>query len=572
MTTPGEGVQGPYDPEEEVSLLAEPEEGYHFVSWTGDVDTVAEPTAESTTIIMNGDYEITAYFAPEGVTYTLFVSSSDGGSVTTPGEGTFPGYDAGTVVNLLAVPLTGYQFVNWTGDVAGVNDAATTITMNDDEVVHANFAEVTGDLGDLIDAILVAGEDTLELPAGTYTGDVIIDQPITITGTEGETFIHGGIHVAPLVGSNVTIENLIITDYTAYGIWIELVGADDVFTIRNNTIRGAEGSVTGIKVDAVEAGGILEVEQNSISGNEVGVKLLAAVADGGIEFNDITGNTIGLEQLAVGSNAHADWNWWGDISGPGEENQNPGGIGDNVTGNIGTQPWLTRDFQTVLDDNIAYFGYAWVWLYTGWNIISTPVALDPLVEWVDSDNISRTGVDTWGDYVALGDGLSTDNTSPVYSFDAENQAWVGLTSDDTLDPCEAIYVRMAEPDIAPILYSPDVSVPSEEMYAGWNLVSLAWLPSGISGDGMPADEALVTVEEVSGGLTGYKLVVSPGVNDYEGSWIHIAGQTIEPWTDPNQPPPDGYMFIASGYWVFMLNDGTLAGFAFTPVSLPMPLD
>ena len=80
------------------------------------------------------------------------------------------------------------------------------------------------------------------------------------------------------------------------------------------------------------------------------------------------------------------------------------------------------------------------------------------------------------------------------------------------------------------------------------------------------DEALITVEDVSGGLTGYKLVVSPGVNN-ESAWIHIAGDTILPWTDPNQPPPDGYMLIASGYWVFMLNDGTLAGFTFTPVSL-----
>ncbi len=299
---------------------------------------------------------------------------------------------------------------------------------------------------------------------------------------------------------------------------------------------------------------------------------MEAVVTGSIQFNDITLNTIGLEQLAeVG--AYAGLNWWGDISGPEEENLNPGGIGDSVVGNIGYEPWLTRDFQTVLDDNIAYFGFAWAELNTGWNIISTPVALDPLVEWVDSDNISRTGVDTWGDYVALGDGLSTDNTSPVYSFDAQTQAWVPLTSDDTLEPCDAIYVRMAEDDKAPILYSPDVSVPSKELYSGWNLVGLAWLSADIGGYGLPADEALVTVEEVSGGLTGYKLVVCPSVNDYEQPWIYIAGQTIEPWPDHDVwPPTDGWMVITSGYWVFMLNDGTLAGFAFTPVSLPMPLD
>jgi len=116
----------------------------------------------------------------------------------------------------------------------------------------------------------------VQLLTGTYTGDVIIDKPITITGTEG-TIISGGIHVAPLTGSNVTIENLTITNYTAYGIWIELVGADDVFIIRNNTILGVEGSLIGIKVDEVVTGGTLNIRYNAISGNEVGIKLLADV-------------------------------------------------------------------------------------------------------------------------------------------------------------------------------------------------------------------------------------------------------------------------------------------------------
>jgi len=64
-----------------------------------------------------------------------------GGSVTTPGEGTFT-YDEGTAVNLVATPDAGYRFVNWTGDVdtvADVNAASTTITMNGDYSITANF-------------------------------------------------------------------------------------------------------------------------------------------------------------------------------------------------------------------------------------------------------------------------------------------------------------------------------------------------------------------------------------------------------------------------------------------------
>jgi hypothetical protein len=80
---------------------------------------------------------------------------------------------------------------------------------------------------------------------------------------------------------------------------------------------------------------------------------------------------------------------------------------------------------------------------------------------------------------------------------------------------------------------------------------------------MKANEALVSVEEVSGGLTGYKLVVSPPVS--QPSWIYTGG-AIADWNGEGQPPA-GWMLSTEGYWVFMLNNGTLAGFTFTPVSL-----
>jgi len=74
--------------------------------------------------------------------HTLTISSTQGGSVTTPGEGTFT-YDEGEVVNLVADADEGYRFVNWTGnvdDIADVEDATTTITMNGDYSIIANFA------------------------------------------------------------------------------------------------------------------------------------------------------------------------------------------------------------------------------------------------------------------------------------------------------------------------------------------------------------------------------------------------------------------------------------------------
>jgi len=78
-----------------------------------------------------------------GESYTLAITSTTGGSVTTPGERTFT-YAEGRMVTLFAEPEAGYQFVNWTGDVgtiANVNAALTTITANDSYSIRANFLE-----------------------------------------------------------------------------------------------------------------------------------------------------------------------------------------------------------------------------------------------------------------------------------------------------------------------------------------------------------------------------------------------------------------------------------------------
>jgi hypothetical protein len=143
VTSPGQ--LGPYTYGEGtvVNLLAEAEEGYHFVKWTGDVSTIDDVNAASTSITMNGDYEITANFETASATrYNLTISSTTGGSVTVPGDGIFA-YDEGTVANIVAAAEEGYRFVDWTGDVdtiADVEDPNTTITINNDCSAVANFA------------------------------------------------------------------------------------------------------------------------------------------------------------------------------------------------------------------------------------------------------------------------------------------------------------------------------------------------------------------------------------------------------------------------------------------------
>lgn len=61
VTIPGEGLHT-YDKGDVVNLVAKGEEGYRFVEWTGDIDTIADASGALTTIVMNGDYVITANF------------------------------------------------------------------------------------------------------------------------------------------------------------------------------------------------------------------------------------------------------------------------------------------------------------------------------------------------------------------------------------------------------------------------------------------------------------------------------------------------------------------------------
>jgi len=152
VTIPGEGTFS-YEEGAVVDLVAEAYEGSVFTGWTGDVDTIADVSDPSTTITMNGDYTITASFdSPPswGEDLWLMITSTEGGSVTTPGEGIF-WYDLSEptwepeVVDLVATPDSGYRFVNWTGDVgtiADVSSASTTITMDANNSIMANFEEV----------------------------------------------------------------------------------------------------------------------------------------------------------------------------------------------------------------------------------------------------------------------------------------------------------------------------------------------------------------------------------------------------------------------------------------------
>jgi hypothetical protein len=118
----------------------------------------------------------------------LTITSTAGGTVTTPGVGTFH-YEGGIVVNLVATPSAGHRFVNWTGNVgtiADVNDATTTVTMNGDYSVKANFEAMPRNLS--VNA--TEGGSVTAPGEGTFTYDEGMSVDLVAEAEEGYRFVN----------------------------------------------------------------------------------------------------------------------------------------------------------------------------------------------------------------------------------------------------------------------------------------------------------------------------------------------------------------------------------------------
>jgi hypothetical protein len=214
------------------------------------------------------------------VRYNLTISSTEGGQVTEPGEGTFA-YNEGKAVNLIAEAEEGYCFVEWTGDVsaiANVHDETTTITMNGNYSITADFATVA-EIWDWYDLDAVrnnlAGHHILmddldsttagyeELASPTANGgkgwEPIGSQPLGFNGTfDGQEYEirdlfidrsddEGGVGLFNTVWEEGVIENIGVVDAAVTGnVGVGgLVGFNYLGTVSDSY---STGSVSGYDV------------------------------------------------------------------------------------------------------------------------------------------------------------------------------------------------------------------------------------------------------------------------------------------------------------------------------------
>ena len=112
-------------------------------------------------------------------THDLTVAVDPVGSGTTDPAIGITTHNEGDVVTIAATAASGYVFDHWTGDVANVNSATTTVTMAADKTVTAHFtASPIGYIGDVGPSVYVDASGTSTAitvgSAGVAVGNTII--------------------------------------------------------------------------------------------------------------------------------------------------------------------------------------------------------------------------------------------------------------------------------------------------------------------------------------------------------------------------------------------------------------
>jgi uncharacterized repeat protein (TIGR02543 family) len=116
-----------------VELTAQPENGWTFLNWDGDLDGSENPEQ----IIIDSDKEVRAVF--EEQFFSLEVSAEGNGSVQVNPDKDQYGYNE--EVTLQATPEDGWEFSGWSGALGG-DQNPSVIMMDSDKQITATFEEL----------------------------------------------------------------------------------------------------------------------------------------------------------------------------------------------------------------------------------------------------------------------------------------------------------------------------------------------------------------------------------------------------------------------------------------------
>lgn len=340
------------------------------------------------------------------------------------------------------------------------------------------------------------------------------------------------------------------------------------------------------------------IEANEIADNGVfGISTFAGEpSQVTVIYNDIEGNGFwGIKNWETEDEDDvliAKENYWGEPGGPHwgpepitaplippcychepDQRSDALGNGDNVSHWVEYNPWLYIPAEDIFHDGsnpqwmMRALGSDSLLLQKGWNTLSVPCTL-------------YTGADTVAEISGLGDYITNSNTVVVYSWNATSGLWVDVGAMNLpITPGQGYYIKMKYPSKFPVLYSdnPSPGLPTFPVVQGWNLIGAPWgidrVDDGYGDEGrwavaspdlgdpeafMMVWQSLESIKEGNGGTKGVAIVISPSVPGQYAIWSESVTSGF--WQITNNRE----MATGEGYWVYMVNPSTYAGFEITP--------
>ena len=142
----GQGATAPkigtysYNQGTTVSIRATPDSGWQFDGWIGEV---ADPDSATTIIVIDSEKDIIANFSQ--IMHSLTTRIKGNGTITPPFNAR--SYAEGSEISITATPDSGWQFDGWDGEVSDPDSATTTVVIDSDKSITANFSQTKSNAG-----------------------------------------------------------------------------------------------------------------------------------------------------------------------------------------------------------------------------------------------------------------------------------------------------------------------------------------------------------------------------------------------------------------------------------------
>lgn len=221
----------------QVTLLAEPNDGYEFVNWTEGQDVVCQTQRYVFTATQNRT--LVANFAPVGFNISVTPNPSNGGSITGSGS-----YSQGQTCQLTATAGPGYEFSRWAesgSQISTSNPYSFSVSGSRDIVCDFNVSRYD------ITPVATTG--------GTVTGaqsNITYGTPVQLTATPSSGYWFKNWTLSSTIVSTDPVYEFLASQTATYtanfslpveitalssGIYSQMSNGDSLYVLMYNTIR-----------------------------------------------------------------------------------------------------------------------------------------------------------------------------------------------------------------------------------------------------------------------------------------------------------------------------------------------